>query len=231
MIWLMAAAMAAEPTWAMQIDVASSSQAPFVGQVHVLTRSLALARWAGDPSGVRQQHEVCDVRVIDDTRLARTTIPRAFVDALPRATYAVTLTGAAVRMDQGVSTLGFHGSGPVPTDDADPRVLDPDGDGAPGVTVRVKVPVFGEVSMYVVQRGHTVLEGTRSGDRIEGSVKTLELSQHTLGASHKMFAKDGKTRVVDAASTFQMWRVPESSTCGDLLATWSPGPTDWVIPR
>ena len=60
-----------------------------------------------------------------------------------------------------------------------------------------------------------------------------------LGPNHVIYSdyytfeltKDGKTRVVDAASTFQMWRVPESSTCGDLLATWSPGPTDWVIPR
>lgn len=83
---------------------------------------------------------------------------------------------------------------PLPTSPADPRVVDFDGDGKPGFTVRVRV--FGLISgeTYVVQRLRQEYSGTvLSADLVRGTIAWKD-EQVTLGASASFFLLSGKGR-------------------------------------
>jgi hypothetical protein len=108
-----------------------------------------------------------------------TVYPDAFLDALPvaekRATLSEAVTGASFVMEPHVTLLGaqlddpFHD--PMPDDASDPEQWDQDGDGHPGVTVRVEQSLLGDGEVYVGQRTFTSYEGVLiSSERIEGYV-------------------------------------------------------------
>ncbi len=85
-------------------------------------------------------------------------------------------------------------SEPLPTAPDDPRVVDLDGDGKPGFTVKLRV--FGLISgeTYVVQRLRQEYRGTvLSPDHIRGTIAWKD-EQVTLGASASFFLIPGKGR-------------------------------------
>lgn len=217
----------AEGHYRMVVDVASRSELALAGTTHAVTRSLLRVRIARGPEGLMQEQQVCAVRMIADTK-ASTEIPSAFIASLPRQRYPIELdrdSAGAWRYsaDPGVSEVGFDpaaSGGVLPTKRDDPGVIDSDGDGHPGVTVRFSHPWIGTVRIYLVQRGHSRYTGPVRDGAVRGSVDIVTMEQHTLGASFAPFAANPTITPIARDSRFVLEPIDEPQSCAELAASW-----------
>ena len=117
--------------------------------------------------------------------------PSAFVDTMPVRQRSLVLeelaAGAAVHggpfVDVNGAQLDEPTSDPLPEEGDDPRVVDQDLDGDPGITIQVTHSIVGTGNIYAAQRGANHFDGEMiSADRIEGYVDA-ESEQVVLGAS------------------------------------------------
>ncbi len=211
----------------MVLDIRSTTRAPFVGDVAVQSRSLFRVAIDQTESGLQQQHALCDLRITTDAKAATTTIPRAFVDSARKASYPVELApgedGLVYTADPGPDALGYdraRGSD-VPTESDDADVLDHEGDGHPGGTVELKVPVFGTVEVYVAQYAHTRFSGTLTETGgVAGRAEVLALDLRVLDASNVLFARSRPASPVEDASRFEIVPLGEAASCDALIARW-----------
>ena len=213
--------------YAMLLRVASTAHAPLFGETVSWTDTLLRIEVEMAEAGPRVTQHVCAIAIHDALPIATTTIPDAFVRALPERRYDVSLTpqedGFRWYADMGTEPVGFDplvvGSGPLPQRSGDPGVVDWDRDGAPGATVRVKVPFFDEVGIHVVQRAHTVLDGrVGPGGEVQGNVQVRSLEQHVIGAERELFDMSPVVEPNDEASAFWMMPVSSGTTCGEIVA-------------
>jgi hypothetical protein len=70
--------------------------------------------------------------------------------------------GWQYRADLGVERIGYRNDGEednLPSKIDDPAVSDWDGDGHPGATLQLTIPLLPSGELYVVQRGQSILTG------------------------------------------------------------------------
>lgn len=209
--------------YVMTLHVVSRAKVPVVGWVpsRTVTTVLVDLTRLGEQR-YQQRHEVCDIRILSDARQVHVTIPRSFVDAMPDKTYPVTLerdddTWLYVA-DLEKDHIGFDPAltGSVPERSQDPGVTDPDSDGHPGMTVVLKVPVFGRTELYVAQFGWLQVRApVVNPARIEGRLEVAALQQRTLKASNPLFSLSPRIEPVPGASWFVLQRSPGAS-CSNL---------------
>jgi hypothetical protein len=85
----------------------------------------------------------------------------------------------------------------LPTDPNDPRIIDADGDGNPGVTSRVKVSDDLQGDIYLARREIFAYDLTQqSADRLAGSI-TDRSEQLILGASNPVFLATAQWKQID----------------------------------
>ncbi|TVQ94464.1 MAG: hypothetical protein EA397_01995 [Deltaproteobacteria bacterium] len=213
--------------YVMLVDVASRSEIAFAGKTEVLTRSLLRVDLRASSEGLEVHQEVCDVRIISDSK-ARTEIPESFITSIPPQRYTATLRPMKdgrwrFQADPGPSVVGFQpeeGQEELPTRRGDSRVTDPDGDGYPGVTVRLHTPVIGPVRIYIVQRGHSRYTGEVVDGEVHGQVEIVTMEQHTLGASFAPFAVNPTIHPVPAQSRFVLRPAGADEDCSSLRQAW-----------
>ena len=211
----------------MVLDVRSTTQAPFVGTVAVQSRSLFRVSIDETPDGLRQRHALCALEITTDAKAAKTTIPDAFVQSARAATYPVALEsgadGLVYRADPGPDAIGYDRSrgSDIPTEPDDVDVLDHEGDGHPGGTVHLRVPVFGTIEVYVAQYAHTRFEGALT-DRggVAGLAEVVALDLRVLDASNVLFARSRPATPVEDASRFELVPLTEKTSCETLSARW-----------
>lgn len=158
----------------------------------------------------------------------RTTIGQAFVDAMPPWSVPLDVreTGdgrISVRLPDHVMVLGADltdpAGEPLPEDEEDPRVTDPDGDGHPGISVDVEGMVSGQV--YLVQRLVRGLSGILEGDgRMSGQV-TGAGEQRVIGASNtilRTFTPQFEHNPDPERNVFVWVPAPGDSTCAEVVA-------------
>jgi hypothetical protein len=217
-----------EGTYAFIVDSASTSHLAVSGTTRSVSRSLSRVQLVrGEEGGWTATQQVCDIRVTSDSK-ADTMIPRAFVRALPVQTYPVQLTRKAdgtwrYAADPGPSHLGYDpkaSGGVLPEKPSDPGVLDQDGDGHPGVTVRLRIPLVGTVRMYVVQHGHSRFEGVVQDGGVRGRVEQLVLEQRTLGSSFAPLAATPTLTPDPGRSRFRLDKVADERSCTSLRSAW-----------
>jgi hypothetical protein len=203
--------------WRLDLVVATKAHLPILGDIRSASRNVLLVEVHADGDGWTQRQQVCAARVEGESGLARTIIPRAFVDSLPPRAYPITVDASGRYLaDPGPESVGFHGT-VLPSGSTDPSVFDQDRDGAPGVSVRVEVPMFGGADVWVAQRGHSVMEGRFTGpDRVEGTVDVRVLQQVTLGASNRLFAHSVHATPDPRNSGFVLTRAQPRTTCDTL---------------
>jgi hypothetical protein len=212
-------------SWAQLQVTTSVVDVPMAGPSEAELRTLALLEVSQVDDQLRIRETVCGLESDGPSRMIDTEYPPAFSAALsgrerqarlryqdgrwryeePR-TYRC--TGASLR-DPAHDTL--------PIEPLDPRVGDPDADGKPGVTVRVRGWVEGEV--YLVQKGWSELSGVvRNPRQIEGQVAWAS-EQRVLDATSRMLTKTPAVQPhpSQTRSYFRMARVPRKATCADLL--------------
>jgi hypothetical protein len=185
----------------LEVRTVTSSDVPFAGQKEMVTTSLFAVRFERDGEGWVQVQTPCSVSVSG----GRVSFPDAFVASMKPTRAPVEWRDGAYRHDPGPVFVGVRpGTETLPESPTDPGVVDHEGDGFPGATVHLQVPVFGRVRLALLQVSHTPLSGTISDGRVEGPLEVERLEQRTLGASVAVFDVSRDMTVVPGRSTFRL---------------------------
>ncbi len=214
-------------TWALEMHIVSAASVPVIGDVRSTTVTYSLMETVSGEDGWTQHYSVCDVVLTGQTRLMRSSLSQAFIDALPERSVHPVLNDGAYQVDLGEVSLGFDpglSAGHTPQQASDPAVLDHEGDGAPGFTVKVDVWLMPTVAIYLTQANHTFLEGELvSPDRVVGRPMVSRLEQHVIGASHSAFGRSPIVRPLNDEGSFQLVRVPTGTRCEDIQGLLADG--------
>lgn len=203
---------------------------PFAGEVTRTSYVVQLVEIAQDGLTLRMTDSYCLTFVDDGTPLVTTEIPTGFMAALRPRTRMATLseTGGQVAFVQQPylevrgAVLENPETDDLPVDPEDPRVVDQDDDGNPGMTVSVKILGIIEGQTYVVQRVRYVLSGVVvAPDRIEGVIDWSD-EQVVIEATNPLLKVDtiGYPDPDPTRHIFVMIRMQESWTCEWLGEHW-----------
>gem|GEM_PF-777018 len=208
----------------MELRVASTARLPLMPADRTTTTSHLLVDIRRGPDGrLVQHHRVCAVQMANSSPM-RTNVPATFLNALKARRYPVRLDAAGANWryeaDLGLDAIGFDPGatgGRLPESPDDPGVIDADGDGNPGATIEVRVPLVGTGRLFIAQQTHLVLRAdARSPRRIEGQVEIRKLEQRTLGADPARFRRTPGISPDPGRSGFTMVRLPDGYGCSDI---------------
>jgi hypothetical protein len=210
----------------LEMILASIARLPVFGVSKSASRSVSLIEVRIDATGLLQRHEVCDFHVLQNSAMIKMVFPDKFVGALAKHSYPIQVDkdgqGWRYRADLGVEQIGYKPTSNepnLPTKLDDPSVYDWDGDGHPGGTLKISVPLLPDGELYIVQRGHSILNGriTRPG-RVEGSIEVRSFEHRVLGAWPGFLNHSPEIAPEPAESRFTIIAVPPDSTCETLRA-------------
>lgn len=219
--------------WAMEIVTAQIGDIPLAGEQPRTSSSLVLLDVSQEGLILTAVESTCATTIDNGTSLVRTEIPVAFIESLAPSRWTASLTMTPLGVDflrpwvtsvQG-ARLDDPANDPLPTQASDPRVIDQDGDGKPGLTVRISIAGLIEGEVYVVQRDRSRLAGVVvSADLVEGLVEWTS-EQTILGASNPFLASGSAAWLdpVPEHSYFRAWRVSADATCAEVLSATTSG--------
>ena len=196
----------------LDVEVAVATTLPVVGEQRTTTRttSLLVVDGAGMATAV-----ACAVATAGPAFTSR--LPPSSIRALPPSRFAIVVAGDRVRADMGEGAIGWRGTGPLPQTPDDPRVVDGDGDGAPGIRMDLDLGALGTWPMQVVTRGRTVLDGKKTEDGAVGVLARMESEQQVLsGLPVDLPVSEGPVNAT--ASRFTLSRV-DAQDCTALVLT------------
>lgn len=211
--------------WAQLVVTTSISKLPVAGEVASVTKSFAIIDVKQDEQGrIITQEQVCDLQISSDSDSVKTIIPQKFLTAVSgqSRTGYTTKQKDSLRLvlPRKVTTFGANvkSGDALPTDEDDKRVIDADKDGKPGLTVRVKGLIDGE--LYVVTRGSNELYGAlKPSGRVEGFVRWTS-EQNVIDAT-SVFLKIEPTTKPDKRpekNYFRWHRIPAQTSCKEVLS-------------
>jgi hypothetical protein len=182
-------------------------------------RSVAIVRIHKDGRGFRQSHRVCAAEIDSGFPLVHARLLRGLIDRMAMRSYHVEVgTDGSYSADLGLEAVGFRSTAlAMPTAANDPGVTDCDGDGNPGATVQLTLPLGARGDVYVAQRGRSVLRGRVVGaGRIEGTIDVPVFEQAVLGANPEFLRGAAATRARSDRSRFVLRRIADDATCAEL---------------
>lgn len=208
----------------LEMILASISRLPFFGSSKSASRSVSLVEIKRDRTQMIQSHEVCDFRVLEDSAMIKMVFPDNFVAALAKHRYPVQIEkdgpGWRYRADLGIERIGYKptaGDSKLPTKVDDSSVYDWDGDGHPGATLKISVPLLPDGELYVVQRGHSILNGRiNKPGRIEGSIEVRSFEHRVLSAWPGFLNRSPEITPEPKESRFSIIPIPSGSSCETL---------------
>jgi hypothetical protein len=211
-------------SYRLEMIMASVTRVPFFGTSKSASKSISLVEIKRDGNALIQTHKVCDFRVLEDSKFIKMVFPEKFIAALAQHTYPLQLEkdGQAWNYgaDLGVETIGYKPTDKdekLPSSVDDPAVYDWDGDGHPGATLKISIPLLPDGELYVVQRGHSILSGkVVQPGRVEGSISTRLFEQRVLGAWPGFLNQSPEIQPDPSASRFTLSQVNGGSSCETL---------------
>jgi hypothetical protein len=208
----------------LEMIMVSTTRVPFFGTSKSASKSVSLVEIKRDGEALIQTHKACDFRVLEDSKFIKMIFPEKFVAALAKHTYPLQFDkdaqGWRYRADLGVERIGYKSNGnetSLPTRIDDPAVYDWDGDGQPGATLKISIPLLPDGELYVVQRGHSILNGriVQTG-RVEGNIETRLFEQRVLGAWPGFLNQSAEVQPDPKESRFILSQVTDGSNCESL---------------
>jgi len=208
----------------LEMIMATVSRLPFFGSSKSASKSDSLVEVRREGAELIQSHQVCEFRVLEDWAVIKMVFPDKFVAALARHTYPIQIErdtqGWRYRADLGVERIGYRADsteGKLPSRIDDPTVYDWDGDGHPGATLRLSVPLLRDGELYVVQRGQSVLHGkVVTPGRIAGEIEFRSFELRVLGARPSFLNRSPEIEADPKGSRFSIGPVPSGTTCESL---------------
>jgi len=213
-------------TYRLEMILASTTRVPVFGASKSASKSVSLVEIKREGVTLIQTHKTCDFRVLEDSKFIKMIFPEKFVAALARHTYPLQFEkdsqGWRYRADLGIERIGYKSSGSetaLPAKIDDPAVYDWDGDGKPAATLKISIPLLPDGEFYVVQRGHSILNGRLvQPGRIEGGIETRLFEQKVLGAWPGFLNQSAEVEPDPKESRFILTQVATGSSCETLLA-------------
>lgn len=217
-------------TWAQVQIYSEVVDFPILGKKKRTTMIVLLLRMEQEGRNIKLREEYCATDIESGTRMVSTSLPDAFLRSLGKTRRSAHLehSDEGIRFVQPWTTdvrgarLENIESDPLPTKADDPRLVDQDGDGKPGVTARAKIFDLVNAEVYAVQRVRYRLTGTVFGaDRIEGLIEWSD--EHVvLGSSPSLPWTDapGAPDPEPCRSRFISVRVAPDTDCATLRKSW-----------
>lgn len=210
----------------LEMIMASTTRVPLFGSSKSASKSVSLVEIRRDGNGLVQNHQVCDFRVLEDSKMIKMIFPEKFIAALAKHTYPIQLEknaeGWRYRADLGIERIGYRANGTeekLPNKIDDPAVYDWDGDGHPGATLQLSIPLLPTGQLYVVQRGQSILTGhIMQPGKIEGHIEVRHFDQKVLGAWPGFLAKSPEIEPNPKESRFTLSPIATGTTCESLRA-------------
>jgi hypothetical protein len=211
--------------YAIRGNLATIQNLPFVGKTPALSSAYSLLTLERDGAGVKAIERNCHI-AITSTGPVKQLIP----DALPQSAapivspFRIWPEGDTFRFakDESAIVIGarVEGSEALPTSASDARVVDQDGDGHPGVTVKVSGLITGEI--YLVQRVRQSWSGQLDADgKLSFALMQDAGEQTILDASSSLLKKAPDiSKDPDASKTnVSFVKLPEVEDydCGRLI--------------
>jgi hypothetical protein len=209
--------------WAVVLTMVGSGELPLVGPATVSTVIGLLTTVEQEGNLLTMQDTYCVTTICMDPPMAETTVPDRFMDSLTPSVRLGTLSNGEdgkVLFTQDWHTevrgavLVDEVSDPLPLDVYDPRVIDQDGDGFPGLTIPVTIPDVVSGDTYVVHRLRYRLDGrVVDRNRIVGSIEWTS-EQNVILATDLVLMVSVSLPAADdlALQRFVMVRVDDSWT-------------------
>lgn len=208
----------------------SSSKIPVLGRIITSTKTFSLVNVKQDSRGILTLKEnVCNIDIVSSDKKVTTTIPKAFQKAVSGQTrkgfVKTTSTGTSINIPRKWTVFGANLKNPLrdklPDDDDDKRLVDADRDGHPGLTVKVRGMIDGD--LYLVTRGWNELKGSYDGTkgRVKGNVRWNN-SQNIVDAT-SMFLKfqpDSKPDKRNSKNYFRWQKVDAKTSCAQVNKSW-----------
>ena len=209
--------------WAMVQVMPAIASLPFFGDVELTTIATALVDIEQQGTYLTLHNVYCFTDIQMDPPVVETHVPERFVSSLQPTSRTASLEeteGGWSFFEPSVTevrgaVLADPEHDALPVDALDPRVVDQDSDGHPGMTVQVAVAGLVAGDTYVVQRLQFSLAGRVVGpDTIAGSI-AWSSEQNVLAASDDLLRMPTTYRPhPDAARhVFVMRRVDDAWTC------------------
>jgi len=212
-------------TYRLEMIMATVSRLPLFGSSKSASKSVSLVEVRRAGADLVQSHQVCAFRVLEDSAMIKMVFPDKFVAALAKHTYPIQIErdaqGWRYRADLGIERIGYRVDavdGKLPTKIDDPAVYDWDGDGHPGATLILAVPLLPDGELYVVQRGQSILNGrVVAPGRIDGGIEVRSFEHRVLGAKPSFLNRSPEIEPDPKGSRFSISPLPAGTTCESLL--------------
>lgn len=213
-----------EGKWAQLQVTTGISDVLIVGDVRSTTTALLILDIDQNGKKLDIRETVCDIRIDSTTKRVRTVVPEAF----QRAASGLERRGRLVPTDDGFlfeeyrkwvvlgANLKDMKKDALPDDEDDPRLVDADRDGHPGLTVQIRGVIDGEV--YVAQRSWSHLKGPIDGERIKGRIRWR--SEQSVVDSTSMLLGDSPPSKPDKRGShnfFRMRKLADDTSCKDVV--------------
>lgn len=205
--------------WVLVQRMTTSAKVPVVGELEATTTVISMHDLDDEDGKLKGDGTLCHIELDSGTVLVKTILPAAFRRALPPprldADLFVEKGTVRLRQPRKVVVVGAKldniETDTLPTKKSDARVFDHDEDGEPGVTVRIKGIVDGD--MHVVQRSWTRYEGAFMKDGSFTGPLTFGNEQVVLGSTSPYLGEAPKAQPVAKKSFFRLARLDEKATC------------------
>lgn len=211
-------------TWALELVMTTLTDTG-ISTVEAPNTTIARVAQIQEGSSLTITATTCDLAFGDGSGGISIIVPDAFVAAMPVEVIDAEVTSSSLHVptfwEVRSVELATPESDPLPTDPDDPRVLDWDEDGHPGLTLTVASSIPGlSGDVYLIQRNWIELTSTSATtDRIDGTV-AWGMDQVILDATSSAleYLPGGEATTDPAKNYFVHRRIDPTMTCEGILA-------------
>jgi len=213
-----------EGTWALKLVLTTLTDTG-LSTIEAPNTTIARAVQAQAGPSLTITTTTCDMDLGDGSGGFVIIVPPAFIAAMPEESISAEVTGTSLHVPKFWEVrsveLANPETDPLPTDPTDPRVLDWDQDGHPGLTLTVQSSIPGlSGDVYIIQRSWLELTSTSaSTDKVDGTV-AWGMEQVILDATSTALTllPGGQATTDPAKNYFVHRRIDPSKTCADIVA-------------
>jgi hypothetical protein len=216
-------------SWVMAQLATSAARVPILGEVQAQSRLVTVHRLRHEGGRLQGVGTLCRLELDSGSWFVRIRMPPATQARLPPPRVDARVGRDArgqwrFRQDKQLVVVGARLADPLldplPRRAGDPRVVDEDRDGQPGLTIEVGGIAPGR--LYVAQRSWTELSGTGAGDQAFAGSLRFGNEQVVLRASSSRLARAPMSRPVPERSWFRLQRLSGSPDCAAARAAAAP---------